>query len=113
MTLAKCYIRFKEDFPESEPQAIALLGFRERGVETVPFYGFDDINGLHDLSHNVGIAGFIGDIWAALDKLGITRPPSLDYPEPLQRFLGREIQQIPLYAVRRINHREIFVKPVK
>lgn len=114
MTLAKCYIRYKEDMPESECQAVALQGFRDRGVETAPFYGFGDIEeGLHDLGHDVGLAGYIGDVWRALDKLGVPRPPSLDYPEPLRRFLGREMQRMPLRKARGLSHRKVFVKPVK
>lgn len=113
MNAAKFYIRFREDFPETEMQAAALYGFRQRGVETAPFYWGDDIAGLDDLGPDVGLAGYIEDVWKALDKVGARRPPSLDYPQALRSFLGRELWRSDLKTVRGITHRKLFVKPVK
>lgn len=111
--MKKFYIRYKEDVPETEVQACALYGFRARGIETAPFYGFGDIQTLNDLGPEVGIAGYVGDIWDALEKLGIDKPPAIDYPEPLVGFLGRKIKKISLGEVRKITHQRPFVKPVK
>jgi len=113
MTLRRCYIRYREDLPDSAPHAIAALGFRARGTETVPFYGFGDIRSLSDLGHDTGLAGFVGDVWEALDHLHIPRPPSLDYPPSLKAFLGRSIETLPLSEVRTITHRRLFIKPHK
>jgi hypothetical protein len=94
-------------------QASAFYGFRERGIETAPFYGFGDIQDLDDLGPEVGLAGYLGDVWDALDKVGATRPPSLDYPEELREFLCRDVWQMPLKEARQITHRKLFVKPAK
>ena len=112
MTLSKVYIRYREELPESEMMYAALEGFRQRGTETVPFYGFGDVEKLPDLGHEVGLVGFLGDVWTALDTLGIERPPSLDYPEELRDFLGRKVERMPLSQARQINHRKPFIKPV-
>lgn len=112
MTVSKFYIRYREDAPESEPQAVAERGFRERGVETVPFYWGTDIDEATDLGPTVGVAGYLGDVWRALAKLGVPRPPSLDYPPELQDFLGRRIERMPLSEARKITNRKMFVKPV-
>lgn len=113
MTVAKFYVRYREDVPETEMQAVALHGFRQRGVETAPYFGFGDIQGLGDLGPDVGLTGYIGDVWEALDKARAPRPPSLDYPEELRPFLGREVRRSDLDTVRSITHRRIFVKPMK
>lgn len=113
MTLAKCYIRYREDTPETELHAVAERGFRERGVETVPFYWIDDVDELKDLSHEVGLAGYIGDVWRALDTMGVPRPPSLDYPEVLDPFLCRSVRRMLLREARGLTGRKLFVKPCK
>ena len=113
MTLRKAYIRYREHLPESEMMYAALEGFRQRGTETAPFYGFGDIEKLDDLGHDVGIVGFIGDVWTALDTLGIERPPSLDYPDELRNFLGRPLELAKLGDVRNRTSAGIFVKPIK
>jgi len=113
MSVRKFYIRYREDMPETEMQFSALYGFGQRGVETAPFYGFGDIQELNDLGPEVGLAGYLGDVWEALSKLGFEKPASLDYPEELKKYLGREIWQTDLKTVRGITHRKLFVKPVK
>jgi hypothetical protein len=114
MTLRKVYIRYREDVPETEMFYAALEGFRKRGVETVPFHGFGDIEELDDLGPDVGLAGYTGDVWTALDKLGVERPPSLDYPDELKDFLGRTIERSRLKNVRNGIYPEgKFIKPVE
>jgi len=110
----KFYIRYREDLPESEMQAQALYGFRARGTETVPFYGFGDLESVaNDLGPDVGVAGYLGDVWDGFNIVGVERPPSIDYPEQLQGFLGRDIQRMTLSAARNIVDKKLFVKPVK
>jgi ATP-grasp domain, R2K clade family 2 len=111
MTLAKVYIRYKEDLPESEMMFSALEGFQYRGTETAPFYGFGDVQDL-DLGPEVGIMGYIGDVWRALHKLGLPRPEPLDYPDDLHYLMGRDIERATLGDVRNRVNPGIFVKPV-
>jgi hypothetical protein len=111
MTLAKVYIRYKEDLPESEMMFCALTGFQARGVETAPFHGFGDIKEISDFGPEVGIVGYIGDVWEALQQLQIPKPPPLDYPDDLQYMLGRKITK---YCLNDIQTRSgIFIKPVR
>lgn len=110
MYLRKVYIRYKEDMPESRNTFAAQAGFRERGVETVPYYGFGDIDTLDDLGPEVGLVGYVGDVHNALKKMGKAKPLPIDYPEELQGWLHRKIWKTTLGEVRR--HRDpLFVKP--
>ncbi len=100
VSATKFYVRHREGAPDSELTAYAHLGFRTLGIETAPYEWIDDINGMADLGPNVGIAGFLGDVHAALEKLGKPVPPGMDYPEPLKDFLGRKIWASTLGEVR-------------
>jgi len=111
--IRKFYVRYREDLPESEMQSVTVHGLRERGIETAPFYGFGDVKSLTDLGPEVGLSGYLGDVWEALDVVGVPRPPSLDYPDELVEFLGRDVWQSTLKDARQITHRKLFVKPVK
>ncbi len=113
MTLRKVYVRYREDLPENEMMYAAESGFRQRGVEVVPFYGFGDIDNLDDLGVEVGLVGFIGDVWRALKKMGIEIPPSLDYPDEIREFLGRGIRKDTLGYMRNVTSPGKFLKPVK
>lgn len=110
--LKKIYIRYKEDLPESVNNFAALDGFRELGVETAPFYGFGDVETLQDLSYEVGIHGFIGDVQKALVSLGLKVPKVPDYPPELTDFLHRDVAQTTLKEIRN-SKRRTFVKPVE
>lgn len=112
MYLRKVYIRYKEDMPESRNTFTAQEGFRERGVETVPFYGFGDVDQLDDLGPEVGLAGFVGDIHAALRKIGRPIPKPIDYPEELQEWLGRKMWKATLGEARRLVE-PTFIKPAE
>ena len=111
--IRKFYVRYREDLPETEMQSVAVHGLRKRGSETAPFYGFGDVQNLTDLGPDVGLSGYIGDVWDALDVVGAPRPPSLDYPDELVEFLGRNVWQSTLKHARQIIHRKLFIKPVK
>jgi hypothetical protein len=106
MVLAKVYIRYKDDLPESEMMFSALEGFQLRGTETAPFYEFGDIE---DLGPEVGIVGYIGDVWRALRKLGIPRPEPLDYPEDLRYMMGRWAEKAVLSDVRNRTNPGVFI----
>jgi hypothetical protein len=79
-------------------------------VETQPFERIEDIDGFNDLGPTVGVAGYIGDVHRALNKLGLPIPPNVDYPEALTEFLGRKIWRGTLAEVR-ASITPLFVKP--
>lgn len=112
MYLDKVYIRFHENLPDSLNTFAAWEGFRELGVETVPYYGFGDIATLEDLGPQVGIVGFLGDLWKALQKLGKPRPTPFDYPEELAACMGRKVWRTTLGAIRR-TLTPVFIKPME
>ncbi len=109
--LRKVYIRFKEGHPDSPNTFAAFDGFNQLGVEIASFEGFGDIDTLEDLGPEVGIVGFVGDIWAALKKLGLPMPAPIDYPEELKPWLGRNVQRTTMGEMRRSVER-VFIKPV-
>lgn len=106
----KFYIRHREQYPETEVMFYAWLGMDLLNVETKPFYWFEDIDKLDDLSPEVGVAGWLGDVWQGLKKLGRPIPPPLDYPDELREFLGRDVRKTTLNEVRE-STTPIFVKP--
>ncbi len=113
MNLKKIYIRTgREGFPATSPCYQAFEGFCECGVETSFFNWFGEIVTLSDLGPEVGLHGYVGDVHAALLKLGKTIPGPLDYPDSLYKYLGRHIVQTTLGNVRSCPV-GIFVKPVQ
>ena len=107
----KFYVRHREQYPETEVLFSAWRGFWTLNVETAPFTWYEDIDAFDDLGPTVGVAGWLGDVWRGLKKLGKPIPPLLDYPEELREFLGREIRQTTLEEVRQ-KVSPIFVKPL-
>jgi hypothetical protein len=110
--LRKVYIRHRENYPETEMMAQALVGFTTLGIEVAPFYWVDDLLRLEDLGPEVGIVGYLGDVHAGLLKLGRPIPDPDDYPSPLQPFLGRRVWRGTLSDVR-ASIDPIFVKPLE
>jgi hypothetical protein len=110
--LDKVYIRFKEQLPDSHNTFAAWEGFRELGVEIAPYYGFGDVETLEDLGPQVGIVGFLGDVWQALQKIGKPRPTPFDYPEELSPWMGRKVWKSTLGAIRR-TITPVFIKPME
>jgi hypothetical protein len=109
--LTKCYIRHREGLPETEMCDAARRGMWTLNVETSPFQGYGDIDAIEDLSPTVGLAGYVGDVWDALKRLGKARPEPLDYPEKVKSFLGREVWKSTLGEVRTFVE-PTFVKPL-
>lgn len=107
----KFYIRYRGNVPETDAQGWADFGFRQLGVETVPFEWIDDIDGFPDLGPEVGVAGFIGDVHRALQVMGKPIPENVDYPPELKAYLGREIREGTLDDLRRHPGTPMFVKP--
>lgn len=113
MTVSKFYIRYRDDMPETEMQAVALYGFRARGVETAPFRDFEQIRQLRDLGTEVGLAGYVADVWEAVAAIGAPRPPTLDYPDELAGFLGRRLRRTNVKTARELTGQRLFIKPVE
>lgn len=111
MYLDKVYIRCREgEIPDSVNNFAAYDGFRQLGAEIVPFYGFGDVEEIKDFGPNVGISGYLVDIWLALKTIQKPKPTPIDYPEELTDYLGRSIKSSTLGEVRKILD-PIFVKP--
>lgn len=107
--LRKCYIRHRDALPDNVNAFAALVGFQQLGVETAPFYGFGDIEGLDDLGLEVGLIGYVGDALAALRRLGAPMPEPIDYPPELERFLGRKVWRSSLDKA----DTGCFIKPIR
>lgn len=106
------YVRYLGDAPESINAAVAQFGFNEMGMKIVPFQGFGDIETDVDCGPEALVCGFIEDVYKALDKLKLARPPSIDYPPELESFYGRKIWDGTLDEIQdRGLHAGIFVKP--
>lgn len=106
--IRKIYIRHRESLPDDANNFAALRGFEQLGVETAPFYGFGDIDGLEDLGHEVAVLGFVGDAFAALKKIGAPRPVPIDYPHELASYIGRKVWRSTLDQAKAGE----FVKPI-
>lgn len=112
--LRKVYIRCKEGIPEKDVGISSWFGFKELGVEVVPYEWVDDVDSFNDLGPDVGVAGFTGDVERAFRKMGRTLPTLSDYPFYLDRYRYREIALSTLGAVREGRHGpRVFVKPQK
>ena len=111
--LKRVYIRHKENYPESEVEYYAQRGFQMFGCETLPFYGFGDIQEIKDLGPEVGLVGYVGDIKEALSTVGKQVPDNIDYPVELNGYLGRDILITSLEEIRKRPGKQVFIKPVQ
>ncbi len=109
--IRKVYVRYNGDLPANESIFAARQGFHERGVECVPYYGFDD-KALSDVGPEVAVVGYVGDVLGALREAGYKQPEPMDYPECLHKYLGRTITRTTLGDVR-YSTTPVFVKPVR
>jgi hypothetical protein len=108
--IRKFYIRYRENLPETEMHYLAEQGFRELGVETVPYHWNDHL--FLDVGPYAGVAGYLDDVWAALKQCGRPRPEAFDYPEALRPWFGRKIERTTLGKVRGTLTPK-FIKPVE
>ncbi len=107
----KVYINHRDNYPQDELCYSALKGFALLGLETAPFYGFGDIDEI-DLHDDTMVVGFVGDVRAAIKRLGHPPPDTPDYPTELNEFLGRRIYSAKLGNVRGMTEK-VFIKPKK
>lgn len=93
--------------------AIAWMGFEKLGLLPQAFALDELMAGRLPLQREIVVVGGVGLVVEALRQLGV-EAPSLDYPDALQRFLGRRMWRSTLAELRR--HRDddppIFAKPV-
>jgi hypothetical protein len=106
--IKKAYIRCRESLPESSSTYAAQEGFRQLGVETEPFSDLETLL----LGPEVAVCGYVSDVLAGLEKLGISKPLPLDYPDELTEYCGRMIHQSQFGEIANIKW-PLFIKPVK
>lgn len=109
--LEKAYVRFLGGLPNNQNTYAAADGFNQMGVNVVPFRHIDEIQGFDDLGDAAMVCGNIGDVLAALDKIGLPHPVEVDYPSHLGWLMGRSVKTMRIEDVRRGTER-VFVKPV-
>lgn len=96
--------------PKSNNFFVADQGFREMGFETRYFSTLDE---LADCRPDDLIVGGIGAVRGKLEEYGISLP-SLDYPDELRAYLGREIWHTTIDRILADRvRRPVFVKPVR
>lgn len=108
----KAYIRFRENYPETQLLWTAFEGFSKLGAEIVPFYCGEDIDNMDDLGPETIVCGYISDVLRGVRKMGKPIPSALDYPESLREFLGRNLYLKQLNEVR-YGVEKVFIKPVQ
>lgn len=108
----KFYVRFRENNPESELNYSLYSGLKQLGVEVVPYYWNDEIDQIDDLSPEIGVGGYIQDVWQGLKRLNIEIKPDISYPEPLKYLLQRDVYETNLGQIRS-RIKPIFIKPVE
>lgn len=108
----KFYLRKDEIQPDTAARNAIRHGLWQQGVETVDFMSPDEIKTFKDLSPEVGVAGYISDVFVALETIGAPRPPPIDYPEELKGFLGRNVYKTTLRNFLLDDRKEpLFIKP--
>lgn len=89
---------------------VANEGFQILGWETQKYYDIEDITG-NDPEEVV--VGGIGNVRKRLEQFGVPRPENeIDYPEALQKYLGRKIRATTIEELFRDESSwNVFVKP--
>jgi hypothetical protein len=104
------YVRYRDDLPANVNMFAATYGFQQLGYKVVSYE--DDVPDDKNLLTGSVLVGNIGDVWQVLKLLSKPIPEPIDYPQNLQKFLGRNIHLSTLGAVRKSPDR-VFVKPVQ
>ncbi len=89
----------------------AWKGFEELGYEIVSFER-ETMDSLPREPEAI-VVGNIGVVHAALDRLGIRRPPIINIPDELLPFCGRRIWETTLAEVHSLADVPVFVKPLQ
>lgn len=83
--------------PATENAYVAMQGFQELGCHIQLFRTTQQLS--HRLELGDVVVGYLGEVQFALDELGLSRPPIVDYPTELQPYYGRRMWQERLSAV--------------
>lgn len=105
----RAFIPSQNGIPINTNFYAAWLGFREMGVETVPYYLPEE---LDDVRCDDVVVGGIGSCQEALRRFDV-EVPHLNYPESLRGFLGRKVWPSTIGQVSRdMDSWPVFVKSV-
>ncbi len=107
----KAYIQSHENgIPHNYNFMNAYQGFYEMGFEVIPFH---DNERFQESKKEDIVVGYVGTVRARLADFGIITP-EMDYPDELQKYLGRKIWQTKMNEVN--NNPDcwpVFVKPLE
>lgn len=107
----KVYIQsYENGIPHNYNFMNAYQGFYEMGFEVVPFHDNDK---FQESNKEDVVVGYVGTVRARLADFGIITP-EMDYPDELQKYLGRKIWQTKMNEVN--NNPDcwpVFVKPLE
>ena len=107
----KVYVQSHENgIPHNYNFMNAYQGFYEMGFEVVPFHDNDK---FQESNKEDVVVGYVGTVRARLADFGIITP-EMDYPDELQKYLGRKIWQTKMNEVN--NNQDcwpVFVKPLE
>ena len=107
----KVYIQsYENGIPHNYNFMNAYQGFYEMGFEVVPFHDNDK---FQESNKEDIIVGYVGTLRARLADFEIITP-EMDYPDELQKYLGRKIWQTKMNEVNNNpNCWPVFVKPLE
>ena len=107
----KVYIQsYENGIPHNYNFMNAYQGFYEMGFEVVPFHDNDK---FQESNKEDIIVGYVGTVRARLADFEIITP-EMDYPDELQKYLGRKIWQTKMDEVNNNpNCWPVFVKPLE
>ena len=104
----RAYIHSMRGEPWNEECATAQRGFTELGIECVPFSSNDVLD--QGRREDVVVGGLLVT-GHALSMRGV-KPPSIDYPKALYRFLGRRVWATTVGKIKAADL-PLFVKPLE
>lgn len=107
----KVYVQsYENGIPHNYNFMNAYQGFYEMGFEVIHFH---DNNKFTESSKEDIIVGYVGTVRARLADFGIITP-EMDYPDELQKYLGRRVWLTKMNAVNNDpDSWPVFVKPVE
>lgn len=104
----RAYIHSMRGEPWNEECATAQRGFEELGIQCVPFSSNDVLD--QGRREDVVIGGLLVT-GHALAMRGV-KPPSIDYPKSLSRFLGRRVWNTTVGKIKPADL-PVFIKPLE
>lgn len=111
----KAYIQQKNSDWLNQNAYIAQRGLYTWGYDIIPFEAVDAKAPDVVYENDDILFGGIPVVLDAFDKMGIKRPPTVNYPKSLQNYLGRETKLCNLSEIRSLANGEViepvFIKP--